>query len=107
VERFLTDLLEEQRSWHAKAQFRAAMGGRAPVEPPERRVLVMGHATTNRILISVALGVDIRGYRRRFAQDQCNLTVLRWDADGVPAAAKLLLLNDTQHLRTPDTSPWG
>ena len=107
VERFLTDLLEEQRSWHAKTAFRAAMGGRAPEAPPERRVLVVGHATTNRILLSVALGVDVRGYRRRFAQDQCNLTVLRWDADGVPAAAKLLLLNDTQHLRAPDASPWG
>jgi broad specificity phosphatase PhoE len=112
VDRFLTDLLEEQRTWHAKAQFRAAaggrsMGGRAPEEPPERRVLVVGHATTNRILISVALGVDIRGYRRRFAQDQCNLTVLRWEAAGVPAAAKLLLLNDSQHLRATDAPPWG
>ena len=107
VDRFLTDLLEEQRTWHAKAQFRAAMGGRPPEATPERRVLVVAHATANRILLSVALGVDIRGYRRRFAQDQCNLTVLRWDADGVPAAAKLLLLNDTQHLRAPDASPWG
>jgi len=107
VDRFLTDLLGEQRSWHAKAQFRAAMGGRVPVEPPERRILVVGHATTNRILLSVALGVDVRGYRRRFAQDQCNLTVLRWDADGVPAAAKLLLLNDTMHLRATDQTPWG
>ncbi len=107
VDRFLTDLLEEQRSWHAKAAFRAAMGGRAPGQPPERRVLVVGHATTNRILISVALGVDVGGYRRRFAQDQCNLTVLRWDADGEPAAAKLLVLNDTEHLRAPDALPWG
>ncbi len=107
VGQFLTDLLEEQRSWHAKTAFRAAMGGRAPEEPPERRVLVVGHATTNRILISVALGVDIRGYRRRFVQDQCNLTVLRWDADGAPATAKLLLLNDTAHLRTTDAPPWG
>ena len=106
VGRFLTDVLEEQRRWHAKAAFRAATGGRAASEEPEQRVLVVSHATTNRILLSVALGVDVRSYRRRFAQGQANITVLQWDADGVPSAAKLLLLNELEHLRVPGEAPW-
>jgi broad specificity phosphatase PhoE len=103
---FLSDLLEEQRRWHAKAAFRAATSG-VPEAQPERRVLAVGHATTNRILISVALGADIRGYRRRFEQDQANLTVLRWESSGAPAEAKLVLLNDLAHLRGPRDLPWG
>jgi broad specificity phosphatase PhoE len=107
VRGFLADLLEEQRRWHAKASFRAATSGRPLDAAPERRVLVVGHATTNRILISVALGTDIRGYRRRFEQQQANLTVLRWESSGAPEEATLLLLNDLAHLRGPRDMPWG
>ncbi len=107
VRGFLADLLEEQRSWHARAAFRAASSGAAAEAAPERRVLVVGHATTNRILISVALGTDLRGYRRRFAQGQANLTVLRWESSGAPEDASLLLLNDLAHLRSPRDTPWG
>lgn len=107
VRGFLTDLLEEQRRWHAKASFRAATSGRPVEAAPERRVLVVGHATTNRILVSVALGTDLRGYRRRFEQGQANLTVLRWESSGAPEEAKLLLLNDLAHLRGPRDTPWG
>ena len=107
VRAFLVDLLEEQRSWHAKASFRAATSGGPAPASPERRVLVVGHASTNRILISVALGVDLRGFRRRYAQGQANLTVLRWESSGAPEDAKLLLLNDLAHLRGPRDTPWG
>jgi broad specificity phosphatase PhoE len=106
VRAFLVDLLEDQRSWHAKASFRAVTAGRAVEAAPERRVLVVGHATTNRILLSVALGADVRGYRRRFAQAPANLTVLRWDSSGAPEDARLLLLNDLAHLRGPRDTPW-
>ena len=106
VRAFLTDLLEEQRTWHAKASFRAVTSGGAMEAAPERRVLLVGHATTNRILISVALGTDLRGYRRRFDQGQANLTVLRWESSGAPEDATLLLLNDLAHLRGPRDTPW-
>ena len=107
VRGFLTDLLEEQRRWHAKASFRAATSGGAEEAAPERRVLVVGHATTNRILVSVALGTDLRGYRRRFEQGQANLTVLRWESSGAPDEATLVLINDLAHLRGPRDTPWG
>jgi broad specificity phosphatase PhoE len=107
VRAFLVDLLEEQRGWHARAAFRAATSGGVVEAAPERRVLVVGHATTNRILLSVALDTDLRGYRRRFEQGQANLTVLRWESSGAPEDATLLLLNDLAHLRGPRDTPWG
>ena len=88
---FLADLLEEQRTWHAKASFRAVTSGGAMEPAPERRVLVVGHATTNRILISVALGIDLRGYRRRFVQGQANLTVLALGVERGARGRELLL----------------
>ena len=106
VRAFLADLLEEQRTWHARASFRAVTSGGAMEVAPERRVLLVGHATTNRILISVALGTDLRGYRRRFEQGQANLTVLRWESSGAPEDATLVLLNDLAHLRGPRDTPW-
>ena len=106
VQAFLADLLADQRTWHARASFRAVTSGGAMVAAPERRVLVVGHATTNRILLSVALGTDLRGYRRRFAQGQANLTVLRWESSGTPEDASLVLLNDLAHLRGPRDTPW-
>jgi broad specificity phosphatase PhoE len=107
VAAFLSDLLDEQRRWHAKASFRAATSGGATEAAPERRILVVGHATTNRILVSVAVGTDIRGYRRRYAQGQANLTVLRWESSGLPGDGTLLLLNDLAHLRGPRETPWA
>jgi broad specificity phosphatase PhoE len=104
---FLGDLLEEQRRWHAKAAFRAATAGTALEGEPEQVVLVVGHATTNRVLLSVALGTELRGYRQRWAQDHLNLTVLRWETDAPTDAARLLLLNDLGHLRAPRDVPWG
>ena len=62
-----------------------------------RRILVVAHATLNRILLCVALGVPVRGFRRRFQQDPANLTVLRFSR-GVEAGALLILANDTSHV---------
>lgn len=69
----------------------------------ERRVLAVGHSTLNRVLLSVALGVPIGDYRRRFRQDWLNLTVLRLEPDG---RGLLLLANDTTHFRAPGDLPW-
>jgi len=77
-----------------------------PAGPIERPVLVVAHATTNRILLSVALGVAIRDFRRRFVQGQANITVLRWDPGAGPEDATLELLNDIEHLRSATEAPW-
>jgi broad specificity phosphatase PhoE len=107
VRAFLDDLIEEHRRWHAKASFRAATrpGGpaAAPVDRPE---LVVAHRSTNRVLLCVAPGTDVRDYRKRFVQSQGNLTVLRWEDGDGPGDAKLIVANDLGHLRQPGTLPW-
>ena len=104
---FLTDLLEEHKAWLARASFRAATtpDGWNGV-PLQRQVLTVAHSSTNRILLCVALGTDVRDYRKRFVQGQGNLTVLRWEDGDNPADAKLIVGNDLGHLRGPDTLPW-
>ncbi|MGA2513348.1 MAG: histidine phosphatase family protein [Candidatus Limnocylindrales bacterium] len=73
----------------------------------ERRVLVVAHGTFNRILMCVALGVPVRDYRRRFIQDQTNLTVLRYERGDTADGVQLILANDVGHLRGPGEAPWG
>jgi len=108
VSAFLGDLLDEHRRWHAKASFRAATSGfGAAAERPERPILVVAHSSTNRVLMCVALGVGLRDYRKRFVQDQANLTVLRWETADAPEDAKLLVMNDVAHLRAPTEVPWS
>jgi broad specificity phosphatase PhoE len=105
---FLADLLAEHKAWHARASFRAATAVGGPGgNPGERPILVVAHSSTNRVLMCVALGTDLRGYRKRFVQAPANLTVLRWEAGDGPEDAKLLVANDTQHLRGPREAPWG
>lgn len=108
VRSFLADLLADHKSWHARASFRAATAAGGPAgDPGERPVLVVAHSSTNRILMCVALGTDVRDYRKRFVQEQANLTVLRWELGDGPEDAKLLVANDLGHLRGPDQRPWG
>lgn len=73
----------------------------------ERPVLAVGHSSLNRVLVCVATGIEIREFRRRFSQDQANLTVLRFEHGVGPADARLVLLNDTSHLRMPGETPWA
>jgi len=88
-------------------------GSRGPVSEPqakaegERRVLVVGHGTLDRILIAVGLGSPIRDYRRRFIVDRAALTVLRYERGDGPDGAQLVLANDVSHLRSPGEAPWG
>jgi broad specificity phosphatase PhoE len=93
AESFLIDLI----AWHDGRQG----------TPHERPVLAVAHSTLNRVLVCVATGIPVREYRRRFSQDQANLTVLRFEHGVGPADARILLLNDTAHLRAPGTTPWG
>jgi len=90
---FLVDLI----GWH----------DRRTGTPHERPVLAVAHSSFNRVLVCVATGIPVREYRRRFSQDQANLTVLRFEHGVGPADARILLLNDTAHLRAPGTTPWG
>jgi broad specificity phosphatase PhoE len=109
LQAFLEDLLDEHRRWVARASFRAATspGGPTTITGADRPILAVAHATTNRILLCVALGADIRGFRERFVQGQANVTALRWDDDERPGDAKLLVANDLAHLRGPNEPPWG
>jgi broad specificity phosphatase PhoE len=105
---FLQDLLDEHRAWHAKASFRAATSGWGSTSPKvERPMLAVAHSTTNRILICVALAIEIREFRRRLDQDQANLTVLQWELDAAPDQGRMLVMNDTAHLHRPTEVPWA
>ena len=68
--------------------------------------LVVAHSTLNRILLCVALEMPVDGYRRRLAQSQANLTVLRYEPGATPGSARLLVLNDTSHLAAAGQAPW-
>ncbi len=109
VTSFLDDVLEEHRRWTARASFRAATATGDPTGAAgaEHRVLAIGHGSTNRILLCVALDTDIRRFRQRFIQSQCNLTVLAFADDAGPRQGTLLVSNDTTHLRGPRDLPWG
>ena len=90
----------------ARALLRELLPDAADPAPDDRPILLVGHSTLNRILVSVALGLPLREYRRRIVQGQVNLTALEWAADAPPHAAKALLLNDLAHVRRPPAAPW-
>ncbi len=109
---FLADTLAAHKAWHARAAFRRATwavglevdgagggSGSGGVDEPGQTILVTGHASMNRVLVAVALGLPVRRYRDALSMDYCSLTVLRWAADAAPDQARLLVYNDTTHLR--------
>lgn len=71
----------------------------------ESTALVVGHSSTNRILLAMLLGVELNDYRRRFDQDWTNLTVLRWPSRA--EGPRLLLSNDQSHTRGVRGVTWG
>ena len=87
VARRVRALLDELVAWEA-----------ALSQPDiDSMVLLVGHSTTNRVLLCISLGVPVRDYRTAFRQSWANLTVLRFDpADG--PGAQLMLANDVSHL---------
>ena len=101
-----------QRPAHWRSPDAGGMSARLTTESEseeagERRVMLVGHGAWNRIALCVALGVPVRDYRRRFIQERCNLTVLRYEAGDTPAGAQLVLSNDVTHLRHSGEAPWG
>lgn len=77
-----------------------------PAEPADHRVLAVAHSSTNRILLCVALGVPVRDFRRRFAQDPANLTVLRFGGP-LGSGGEAFVVNDTSHLEGTAAQPWA
>ena len=78
----------------------------APATEGQQIVLTVAHSSFNRVLLCVAMGVPVRDYRRRFAQGQGNLTVIRWPSGARIADGRLLVANDTSHLALRGQSPW-
>ena len=72
----------------------------------EAPVLVVAHSTLNRILLCVALAIEIREFRTRLVQSQVNLTAVQWAQGARPNEGRLQLLNDVAHVRTPPQVPW-
>lgn len=110
VRDFLRDLGVAERA--ARRSAARAMGAAgvtdAPIAPSpgDRTVLVVAHSSLNRILLCLVTGIPIREYRWRFRQDQANLTVLRLDEGADVGAARIVVVNDTAHLRKPSDQPW-
>jgi hypothetical protein len=50
--------------------------------------------------------LPIREFRQRFQQGNVNLTVLRFEHGDGPSDARLLLLNDLEHVRPQGAPPW-
>jgi broad specificity phosphatase PhoE len=61
-------------------------------------IVVVSHKATNRLLIAYTLGMDVRRYRDRIAQDLACLNVLEFSS---PTEARLITLNDTTHCGEP------
>lgn len=61
---------------------------------PDQKIVVVGHKTTNRLLIAHFSGIDPRLYRDKLAQRPACLNVLEFYSE---TEAQLLLLNDIGH----------
>jgi probable phosphoglycerate mutase len=60
----------------------------------DKKVLVVSHKATIRLMISSLLGFDARGYRDRLDQLPCCLNILDFKD---PVRARLMLMNDVSH----------
>ena len=64
------------------------------LEHPNQTVAIVSHKATIRLLLSIVLGIDPRGYRDRLDQAPCCLNILDFTD---PVRARLMLYNDTSH----------
>lgn len=96
----------EDVAGRARAFLNDLLAWAAPATEGQQVVLAVAHSLFNRVLLCVAMGVPVRDYRRRFAQGQCNLTVIRWPSGARVADGRLLVANNTAHLAAPGQSPW-
>lgn len=104
-----TQFPEEYAAWEEDPFTFAPQGGEAGVNVIARalpvireiilqhrgqNVLVVSHKATLRLLISILLGFDARGYRDRLDQSPACLNVLDFKD---PVRARLMLFNDVSH----------
>ena len=108
---------EEYSTWEADPFTFAPLGGESGIAVlaralpvlrdivvghPGKKVLVVSHKATIRLLISSFLGIDARGYRDRLDQSPCCLNILDFKD---PVRARLMLFNDVSHYARYSTSP--
>jgi broad specificity phosphatase PhoE len=108
---------DEYAAWEADPFTFAPQGGEAGIAVMARalpvlreivvthqgkRVIVVSHKATIRLVISSLLGIDARGYRDRLDQSPASLNVLDFKD---PVRARLVLYNDVSHYGGYATSP--
>jgi len=59
-----------------------------------KTILVVSHKATNRLLLCALMGIDLRFYRERLAQDLACLNVIEFSD---PSRGLVVKLNDTSH----------
>jgi probable phosphoglycerate mutase len=69
---------------------------------PNQVIAVVSHKATIRLLLSITLGIDPRGYRDRLDQSPACLNVLDFKD---PVRARLMLYNDTSHYASKPREP--
>jgi probable phosphoglycerate mutase len=74
------------------------------LEHPGQNVLVVSHKATIRLLLSIILGFEARGYRDRLDQSPACLNVLDFKD---PVRARLMLFNDVSHYVDQPKRPSG
>ncbi len=108
---------EEYAAWEADPFTFAPQGGEAGIAVMARalpalreivvghqgkKVVVVSHKATIRLLISSFLGIDERGYRDRLDQSPASLNILDFKD---PVRARLMLFNDVSHYAGYATTP--
>ncbi len=108
---------EEYAAWEADPFTFAPQGGEAGIAVMARalpalreivvghqgkKVVVVSHKATIRLVISSFLGIDERGYRDRLDQSPASLNILDFKD---PVRARLMLFNDVSHYAGYATSP--
>jgi broad specificity phosphatase PhoE len=108
---------EEYAAWEADPFTFAPKGGEAGITVMARalpalreivvahqgkKVIVVSHKATIRLVISSFLGIDARGYRDRLDQSPASLNILDFKD---PVRARLTLFNDVSHYAAYATSP--
>jgi probable phosphoglycerate mutase len=105
----IVEQTDEYKIWHADPLVVKAPGGESGLDVLQRAmpamrqividhtgqtVAVVSHKATNRLIIGAVLGIDLRRYRERVAQDPACLNVIDFSS---PAEGKLVVLNDVAH----------
>ena len=95
VRDFLDELLADHVERHGAAS------------EQELPVLAVGHSSTNRVLVCVALGLPSASSGSASCRARRTSRCSRFEHGDGPSDARLLVLNDTAHLQRAGTLPWS